>query len=288
MPRSSVLGGMFRALLCVGILILEYKVYGQLSQEEVNYEDLQTLLEYGEDIRQGGEEDEVKVTNLKSVDEIHSLDSLDKVEEIIPIDDDLAEKMRAQIEGNSALDLNALVSKTVGSSSDSLSRKVQRLYNLFGINDIDDIIKVIPIRSMKKVSSNNGLNLNYENGYESEYETNSLLSNTDLYEESISNYRNPNSRLESYERNNQGRVYSTDPARLYLDHRTDVKNPRIIETNGGQQQQRLVDSLNTRGKKSKHNFVKNLSNYFFYFNVFKGTVHRCYMGGPRYQLRNTV
>jgi len=194
MPRSSVLGGMFRALLCVGILILEYKVYGQLSQEEVNYEDLQTLLEYGEDIRQGGEEDEVKVTNLKSVDEIHSLDSLDKVEEIIPIDDDLAEKMRAQIEGNSALDLNALVSKTVGSSSDSLSRKVQRLYNLFGINDIDDIIKVIPIRSMKKVSSNNGLNLNYENGYESEYETNSLLSNTDLYEESISNYRNPNSR----------------------------------------------------------------------------------------------
>merc|ERR1712071_197865 len=103
------------ALLCVGILILEYKVYGQLSQEEV------------------------KVTNLKSVDEIHSLDSLDKVEEIIPIDDDLAEKMRAQIEGNSALDLNALVSKT-GSSSDSLSRKVQRLYNLFGINDIDDII----------------------------------------------------------------------------------------------------------------------------------------------------
>jgi len=204
-----------------------------------------------------GEEDEVKVTNLKSVDEIHSLDSLDKVEEIIPIDDDLAEKMRAQIEGNSALDINSLVSKT-GSSSDSLSTKVQRLYNLFGINDIDDIIKVIPIRSMKKIGSSNGLNLNYENGYESEYETNSRLSNTGVYEESLSNYRNPNSRLETYDRNNQGRVYATDPARLYLDHRTDAKNPRIIETGGqqqrgvdsyietGGQQQRGVDSYNTR------------------------------------------
>jgi len=149
----------------------------------VDYDDLQKLLDYGEEIREGVDEaglEDPKVKSLQPVEEIHNLNSLDKVDEIIPIDADLAEQMRSKVGSSSTYEVES--SKRSSSSSGDLNSKVQRIYNLFGINDIDDIIKVVPIRSMKKLeggySAHQGVDVNYEDSYK--YSTN-RLGDTDRY-----------------------------------------------------------------------------------------------------------
>jgi len=133
---------------------------GYISLE---YDEAADLMEIGENLKyQAGSKEDLELTDtnkvrqvaqikgLKPVKKIKPIITMDRIQEISPVDADLAEKMKAQIlAGGSSSDNRGLKG-----GDDDLHSKVKRLYKLFDINSLEDIIRVVPIRSIHAVDNN--------------------------------------------------------------------------------------------------------------------------------------
>lgn len=118
--------------------------------------------------------DQQKIKAISPVKSMSEVQDISKIEEIMEIDDDLALKLKAELgaggqQPQSSQDQSAAAGSSYSASSSSssgggasslktlseadLRAKVKKLLDLFGIEDLDDIIKVTPIKSMRKIES---------------------------------------------------------------------------------------------------------------------------------------
>jgi len=137
-------------------------------------------------------------------------ESLEEIVEIVPIDEELAKKMIEKSKSRkesmhkdknedyeeSDDDDEKTKNNDQQKNNDDLETKAQRLYDLFNIDDLDDIINVIPIKSMQKLK---GYGREGSDDYEeskkpptmkSDREDSAGLSASDLYDDD-SSYEQP-------------------------------------------------------------------------------------------------
>ena len=87
-----------------------------------------------------------KVLDIEDVERLDKIKDIKKIKTMLPIDDDLAAKMKREVKKVHGWE-------TEGSKDTGLAAKVARVMKLFNVSDLDDIIKVIPISSIRKIKS---------------------------------------------------------------------------------------------------------------------------------------
>jgi len=93
-----------------------------------------------------------KVLNIEDVESIKKIKDIKKVKNIMKIDEDLAEKIKKEVaEGGSIPETDSEPGLNVEDDPD-LVEKVKRVLKMFNASDLDDIVKVVPIKSMKKIT----------------------------------------------------------------------------------------------------------------------------------------
>eukprot|EP00091_Calanus_sinicus_P020732 TRINITY_DN5850_c0_g1_i3.p1 TRINITY_DN5850_c0_g1~~TRINITY_DN5850_c0_g1_i3.p1 ORF type:complete len:336 (-),score=72.82 TRINITY_DN5850_c0_g1_i3:732-1715(-) len=127
-----------------------------------------------------------KVLEGHDVESIQKIKNMKKIISKTRIDDDLAEKMKMEIkegvvdgggskvESENNRDLSGGGHHQIKNDEDSsetqdpvdLAGKVDRILKMFNASDLDDIIKVIPVSSMKKLTPKNREDNNYD-GFDS-------------------------------------------------------------------------------------------------------------------------
>merc|ERR1712212_753089 len=169
------MGEAMRTCYCVCVALMLPMVVRpekyQSRQQSLEYDEAVNLMETGENLRdQAGSQEKLELTDankvrnqakiksLRPVKRMRDVISLDGIDEIFPIDADLALKMKAK-----ALTGSSDYSNDYGGVSGEegelyrkegdLYDKVMRLYKLFDINSLDDIIRVVPIRSLQAVDN---------------------------------------------------------------------------------------------------------------------------------------
>merc|ERR1712212_1331770 len=172
------MGEAMRTCYCVCVALMLPMVVRpekyQSRQQSLEYDEAVNLMETGENLRdQAGSQEKLELTDankvrnqakikslrpVKRMKDVISLDGIEEIEEISPIDADLALKMKAK-----ALTGSSDYSNDYGGVSGEegelyrkegdLYDKVMRLYKLFDINSLDDIIRVVPIRSLQAVDN---------------------------------------------------------------------------------------------------------------------------------------
>jgi len=144
----------------------------QVYSERVDTADgglLSLLQSDGQEVSNGQEVINMKYKNLEKVKEIQNVKTIKKIKDLkkiksmIPIDEDLALKMKNEIgladrshSGKETPEINDPAPKQTYIEAEEdrdLLTKVDRILRLFNVTDLDDITKVTPIDSITKVGS---------------------------------------------------------------------------------------------------------------------------------------
>merc|ERR1712142_1256748 len=116
---------------------------------------------YKEEEGEAGEGME-KVHDIEDVESFHKIKSMKKIKKMTPIDADIADRMRKEVqEGTSESETTKNKKEEYNESSSSkqkiddpdLTDKVTRILKMFNISDLDDIRKAVKISSMRKIKS---------------------------------------------------------------------------------------------------------------------------------------
>lgn len=105
----------------------------------------------GDNMVEGGDGSLEKVEDIEDVERFHKIKSLKPIKKMTQIDADLADKMRKEVRG----EVSEEVKEPYYPPQDDpdLAAKVSRVLKMFNASDLDDIIKVVPISSMRKIKS---------------------------------------------------------------------------------------------------------------------------------------
>merc|ERR1712055_1242837 len=113
----------------------------------------------GDNMVEGGDGSLEKVEDIEDVERFHKIKSLKPIKKMTQIDADLADKMRKEVRGEVSEDveepeINIPPDVYYPPQNDpDLAAKVSRVLKMFNASDLDDIIKVVPISSMRKIKS---------------------------------------------------------------------------------------------------------------------------------------
>ena len=94
---------------------------------------------------------------VRKVKGMKKLKSVKKIKDIIDIDDDLALKMKKEVEEGGEYEAQAQGGKyeAQGEVDPDVQAKIDRILKMFNASSLDDIIEVTPIKSIQEVDPEN-------------------------------------------------------------------------------------------------------------------------------------